>query len=233
MNLDQLTTFLLSLIFPLRCVTCKTRIRDGVLCSNCRSKIVISDGFTCPTCRRHSKDPYFPCHPTNFILLTSVNFQQKEVQDLVHSLKYQGLKLSAEEMANLIIPKFREYLFPLLNPEKTLLIPTPLHPQRLRKRGFNQSELLALKIKEKLNDKWLIKNVLKRIKNNKSQTECNSKKERAENVRGIFEVSENLKNYDLVIVDDVYTSGATTKEIVGTLKAAGAGRIIALIFAEA
>lgn len=54
-----------------------------------------------------------------------------------------------------------------------------------------------------------------------------------ENVQGIFEVPESLKNYDVVIIDDVYTSGATTKEIVKVLKTAGAGRIIALIFAEA
>jgi ComF family protein len=129
--------------------------------------------------------------------------------------------------------EFKEYLTPLLNPEKTFLVPTPLHSQRLRERGFNQSELLALKIAERLNFKWKVKNVLQRIKNNKSQTECKNKKERAENVQGIFAVSENIKDCDLVVIDDVYTSGATLQEIIKTLKTAGAGRIIALVFAEA
>jgi ComF family protein len=233
MKLGQLTDILLSLIFPLRCVTCTERIKNGALCNNCQSKIIIREGFTCPICRRRSKDPYFSCHKANFLLLTSTSFNQKEIQDLVHTLKYRNLKSSAEEMANIMSEKFKEYLVPLLNPEKTFLVPTPLHPQRLRERGFNQSELLTFKIAEKLGSEWQINKILKRIKNNKSQTECKNKKERADNVQGIFEVSENLKNYDVIIIDDVYTSGATTQEIVKTLKAAGAGRIIALIFAEA
>lgn len=140
MKLDQLATLLLSLIFPLRCITCGERIKGGVLCNNCRSRVVISEGFVCPICRRHSKDPYFPCHPTNFLLLTSASFQQKEVQDLVHTLKYRGLKSSTEEMADIMALNFKEYLLPLLNPEQTLFIPTPLHSKRLRERGFNQSE---------------------------------------------------------------------------------------------
>lgn len=234
MELEPFANTLLSLLFPLRCVTCNKRIRLGALCNDCRAKIVIRPGFICPICRRRSKDPYFSCHAqTGFLLLTPTSFQQKEIQDLVHSLKYRGLKSSVEEMANIIIPEIKEHLIPILNPAKTFFIPTPLHPQRLRERGFNQGELLALEIAKQLNGGWRIKNVLKRIVNNKSQTECKNKKERAENVKGIFAVSENIENYDLVVIDDVYTSGATTQEIVGTLKAAGAGRIVVITFAEA
>jgi ComF family protein len=151
----------------------------------------------------------------------------------VHSLKYAGLKSAAEEMAGLIEAGLGKSLLELLNPQNTLIVPAPLHPQRLQRRGFNQSDLLAIRIAEKMGPEWRAKRVLKRIKNNKSQTECKNKKERFKNVSGIFEVTEKLAGLDIVLVDDVFTSGATTREMMRTLKAAGAGRLIAVVFAEA
>ncbi len=233
-NIKFVGNLLLSLLFPLRCIACRERIKGGALCSACRAKIIIHRGFLCPTCRRHLPEPYSSCHPKNsFLLSAATSFQQPEVRELVHSLKYAGLKSAAEEMAGLMEMGLGNSLLELLNPQITLIVPAPLHFQKLQQRGFNQSDLLAIKIAEKMGPKWQIKRILKRIQNNKSQTECKNKKERFKNVSGIFEVTEKLAGPDIVLIDDVFTSGATMQEMMRTLKAAGAGRLIAIVFAEA
>lgn len=234
MNLDQLINFLLSLIFPLRCSTCKIRIKSGAWCADCRKKIIIRPSFICPTCRRRCPEPYLPCHPkNNFLLIAPTSFEQPEIRELIHSLKYDGLKSAAQEMADLIGQNIGKHIATLLNPEKTFIVPIPLHPTKLKQRGFNQSEQLALEITKKLGERWRVKNILTRNINNKSQTKCLNKQERIENVRGIFTVHQKLEGQDLIVVDDVFTSGATMQEAIRTLKKAGASRIIVLTFAEA
>jgi ComF family protein len=166
-------------------------------------------------------------------LAAPTSFEQSEIRELVHSLKYDGLKPITQEMATLINQSLGKNILKLLNPEKTFIIPIPLHPIKLKQRGFNQSEQLAREIAQKLGKGWRVKNILIRKINNKSQTECLNKKERIENVRGIFTVKQKLEGQDLIVVDDVFTSGATMREVIKTLKSAGAGRVVALTFAEA
>ncbi|MCJ7508243.1 MAG: hypothetical protein MUO85_05870 [candidate division Zixibacteria bacterium] len=117
--------------------------------------------------------------------------------------------------------------------ECDFLIPVPLHPSRKRKRGFNQSEILALEISQKLSLPTL-KDVLKRKKRTKDQTTLNAK-EREENVKGAFSIRDEDKILDkqIILVDDVMTTGATLKECARTLVEAGAREIVGLTVAVA
>ncbi|MCB9225009.1 MAG: phosphoribosyltransferase family protein [Crocinitomicaceae bacterium] len=139
------------------------------------------------------------------------NYQKgNQVQDLLHLIKYQKKTKLAEHLGERLaeeIPKSG----------LDMIIPIPLHPKKLRKRGFNQSTLIARGIHKRLqvpiNEK-----LVKRVKHNPSQTTV-SKYDRWENVRSIFDVSdhEKLKNKHLLIVDDVLTTGATIEACVKQL----------------
>jgi competence protein ComFC len=111
------------------------------------------------------------------------------------------------------------------------LIPVPLHKSRYRERGFNQSDILAEGI-SKVTGLSVLKNVLKRKKNTKDQTNL-SREQRDENVRGAFVVTEPkmINEKKIILVDDVITTGATLSECARVLKQAGAQKILGMTIA--
>ena len=113
------------------------------------------------------------------------------------------------------------------------LIPMPLHSSREKERGFNQSELLAEIISKTFNLP-LEKNILIRAKNTRAQAELTDWEERQANLQNAFTVAnpENLKGKNIILVDDVYTSGATMSAAAETLRASGAKKIIGLVLAK-
>ena len=114
-----------------------------------------------------------------------------------------------------------------------LIVPIPLHSKRRRERGFNQAELLAKTISENLG--LLPTNALERTKNTKAQAKLKKSECREENVAGCFKIKnpESVRDKNIILVDDVFTSGATMNEAVKILKENGAKRIIALVAAKA
>jgi len=113
------------------------------------------------------------------------------------------------------------------------LIPVPLHPRRKRHRGFNQA-LVLTKIMALEKNKVLIKNCLIKAQNNPPQTVVEAK-ERGENIKGVFAVKKarNIKDKVILLVDDVYTTGATVKECCGALLNAGAKEVRVITLAQA
>ena len=109
-----------------------------------------------------------------------------------------------------------------------------MFPAKERKRGFNQAKLIAEKASVFLNIP-IFNNILVKIRDTKTQTEMENYREREKNVTGCFAVSNPklITDKKLILVDDVFTSGATTNEAVRTLRAAGAVKIIALVIAKA
>jgi ComF family protein len=112
------------------------------------------------------------------------------------------------------------------------IIPVPLHPSRLRERGFNQALLLG-KILEKIHNKKVLTKVLRRTRNTVPQVELDHS-ERERNVRGAFAVSNQQEIMDktLLLVDDVFTTGATVNECARVLKKSGAGQVFVLTLAR-
>lgn len=102
------------------------------------------------------------------------------------------------------------------------IMPVPLHPVRLRQRGFNQALEIAKPISHKLGIPIL--NSASRRKNTRHQTDLNARQRRS-NVHGAFEIKQDATDKHIAIIDDVITTGCTTRELAATLKRAGAKRV--------
>ena len=106
----------------------------------------------------------------------------------------------------------------------------PLHPLRLRERGFNQSVLLAQRIAGRLNIPLLL-NACERTRNTSPQSTLPWQK-RGKNMRGAFACNTDLSGRNIAIVDDVMTTGASIEELARTLRLAGAGEVSAWVVAR-
>lgn len=112
-----------------------------------------------------------------------------------------------------------------------LIVPIPLHPARLRERGFNQAQLIAQILSERFHIPQSINN-LTRIRNTGSQSVL-SPKERWTNIQGAFTIKYScvINKKNVLIIDDLYTTGATSSEAARILKEAGAREVTALTLA--
>jgi len=118
-------------------------------------------------------------------------------------------------------------------PEESLVLPVPLHKKRLRERGFNQAEEIAKILASRLGLEMRA-DILKKVKDTPHLTKVKDKDERRKSVRDSFEISEPavVKGKTVVLVDDVYTSGATTGEIIKILRRKGAENVVVFVLAK-
>lgn len=155
-------------------------------------------------------------------------------RSLVRALKYKRLQPLASLMTEILISELEE-----LGVEfgaEALVLPIPLSFWRKGARGFNQAELLGEALADRLGLGFR-RDLLHKVKDTSSQVSL-SRPERAANVRGVFTLSENKKGEpacagrDILLVDDVVTTGATVREAARTLKKGGAGQVWVLAFAQ-
>ena len=138
------------------------------------------------------------------------------MRQAIHQLKYQNLKAISAHLARLLADYLR------LNPlPGEVLVPVPLHPRRLRERGYNQSALLARELANLINLP-LITDCLVRVKEARPQVRTATVKERRENVAGAFSCDGKISGKQIILVDDVCTSGATLEACATTVKNSGA-----------
>jgi len=152
------------------------------------------------------------------------------MRKLIYKLKYDSDLLIAEDLSILLTRMLLK--LPESVPGSAALLPVPLHPNRLRSRGFNQSEYLCRKTARKLGLK-LETRALRRIKETIPQHGL-GQAERAQNMSGAFSADPRLAGgRDFLIVDDIFTSGSTLREAALALKAAGASSVHGLTLARA
>jgi len=151
------------------------------------------------------------------------------IMEAISRLKYGGLTRLAKPLGNLLA-EYQDPDFPLS--ENDLLIPVPLHPRRLRERGFNQSLLLARQVSRRRSIP-LNFTALRRARQTQPQTQL-SGAERRKNVRGAFEVGkrEAVEGKRILLIDDVFTTGATVQECASVLREARAGEVHVLTLAR-
>lgn len=225
----------LDIFFPPRCFGCQI-YHSAYLCRRCRETIVINQTFFCPVCQNRLPENRRICHfDAPYILAAAADYHNELVQTLIHQLKYQSLTCALGPIASLL----EDYLSALqrngsYHLHRFIVIPVPLSSYRLRQRGFNQAGLIARRVAEKL-QLPLVAEALTRIKDTPKQSEAKTREERQQNVVGCFAVTDvrAIERKNVLLVDDVFTSGATVGEAARTLKAAGARRIIALTAARA
>lgn len=157
--------------------------------------------------------------------LSMLNYQPP-VDQLIQSVKFRGRLESAHLLGHLM----GRWLSQIIDIKPDLLIPVPLHNQRLRERGFNQATEIARPIARQLGC-YLDVNSCRRTKTTAPQSEL-SKKDRMKNVKGAFEVLKPVSGH-VAIIDDVMTTGSTAHEFATTLLKAGADSVDVWVCARA
>lgn len=235
---------LFAVIFPPLCLGCKKYCATEeekrlFLCNQCDNAIEMHNSFFCPECNRRLPEAKNTCHPeSKFILAAASSYQNKIVREIIHSLKYNRMTAAMKPIGK-IIENYLNKIIPNMDVRRPyIIVPIPLHAQKLRARGFNQSELIAqeLAIKLRVYDTLNLEietNNLIRIKNTKSQTKL-KKEERRANIEHCFTLKNpaEISGKNIILVDDVFTSGATMREAVKILKAAGAKKIVGFVVAK-
>lgn len=152
------------------------------------------------------------------------------MKELIHQFKYNGRDFLKQLLGRLLIEFINTYKLTLK--EFDFVIGIPMHPSKLRYREYNQSLLLAEEIARNFN-LVLLKEALYKIKDTLSQTQLDAQ-ERINNVVGSFRINPkfNLRDKNILIVDDLLTTGATASEAARIIKSAGARKVWVLALAS-
>jgi ComF family protein len=200
---------LLDLVFPPRCEVCRGSGPEP-LCAACLAQIK----FMKPQLGVHAATVY-----------------DGVVRDALHRLKFQNRRKLAEALG-VVLVQYLAQVESLKITELDWLVPVPLHPKRARERGFNQVELLARVIGRYY--ELPVRNALARIRNTHAQFAL-PREARSVNVRGAFQAVDRsaLAGRRVLLLDDIFTTGATAAECARTLLAAGAKRVEVLALSRA
>ena len=223
----------LAFVYPEVCQVCheaRATPAQGYVCGGCRAGVRVIEPPFCERCGR----PYegditttFECDNCRemdwqFAAARSAVVARDAVLEVIHGYKYRRALWFEPFLAELLI----RAAGPVLDGQRPdLIVPVPLHPTKQREREFNQAERLAKRLgvatQVPVNAK-----LLRRVRPTRTQTQL-SRPERLENVRNAFAMrgSRRLNGERIVVVDDVFTPGATTSACAGVLKGAGAGEV--------
>lgn len=234
----HLGRLLLSLLFPPRCAACDIPLLgalDAALCPTCSLEIGFLGSETCGYCG--STVGRFTdggkgcrnCSPTHmhFTRAAGVTDFEGSARKLVHALKYRNERHLAPWMAASMVRRILDVKFPVAF---THVMPVPLHPRRYRERGYNQAALLGNHIARALGCPFR-GDLLRRIRHTPSQTFLDFKA-RAGNVTDAFGMREEVPEAQVLLVDDVMTTGATADACARVLRGHGAKRVYVVVFAR-
>ncbi len=208
-------------LFPQACLLCSAS-KGGSLgvCSDCLCDLPYHDQSSCPQCglpsfeRQHCGSCL--ASTPDFDLTTAAFTYAYPISQVLQQYKYQQQLFLAETFANLMLQKLKPHNI-------DLIIPMPLHPNRLQERGFNQSLEIARIIGKRSN---IVVNsqAVARIKHSPPQASL-PLKERARNMKGAFICHEDLSGLRIALVDDVMTTGASLNALAKAVKAKGAAHV--------
>jgi competence protein ComFC len=209
----------LNLLFPSYCVSCGKQSYD--FCMDCLASLGPAE--------RECPKWIFPLY----------DYRHPSVKKAVWFLKYKRRKKLAAVMAEALYGRIVEELADLMvleNFDSPILIPVPLSPSRLRERGYNQAEIICrelIKIDDHKNFK-LDCNVLFKPKDSPHQAHIENRRERLQNIVGTFALKNTgyILGKNIILIDDVITTGATLSEARKVLREAGARKVIAFTFAH-
>ena len=218
-GIKELASGLLCLVYPFSCEVCEAKIGPDAqykgLCNSCLCKI------------RLINQPIFLAY-SNIKVIAACAYEGI-MKECVHLFKYKASLNLAEPLANLMLDCFNMNIG---GKNIDAIIPVPLHRQRLRERGFNQAHALAKRL-AKYTGIELRANAVARTKPTKSQTGL-SKTKRFTNLRGAFKITKGnlIKGRNILLIDDVFTTGSTIAECARPLLKAGAKSVKGLVLAK-
>lgn len=239
-HFSQLRQALLDFFFPLSCLGCGQK--DTLFCDRCLASVAPILEQSCPFCRRHITprgETCFACldakKPALDGVLVGFDYDQTLLDTAIHMFKYRSIESLALPLGNLLCRTVRSADLPLPD----LIVPVPLHPWRLRYRGFNQSELLARHLSEHLLPSTgipLDTEHLFRQRFTLPQQTMRSAEDRKRNIRDAFAVRKPgrslLKGKNIWLIDDVATTASTLEACARILKKAGAKSVFGIVLAR-
>jgi len=216
---------LLDLLFPKFCLGCGKF--GSYMCSSCFLKIHRLPYLKCPVCDRASIDGF--THPRckkRFGLDRLISFfpYTAVVQKAIKAIKYRYAHKVTDDL-------LRYVLLPEL-PKQSVFIPIPLYPSRRRFRGFNQAEIIARVLSKRLGVP-VRTDMLKRIRKTVPQVDMKNRQDRLSNTKGVFRVNKlPMQENPIILIDDVYTTGATMQSACEELKHVGVRNVWGLTIAQ-
>ena len=233
--MPDLWDHILHWVYPMDCAECLRPARDRRLpffCHACWESIRPIDGPICPCCGGPFASPVALAHspghlcgncresPPAFECARSPYAYEGVLAHAIHLFKYRKCPSLASPLADLMLV-WKEKIPPV-----DLVLAVPLHPKRLRMREFNQSLLLADRLATRLGLPLSLNHLL-RVRATLPQTELH-RADRVQNVRRAFAApqADDLQGRTVLLIDDVFTTGATVNECAKALRRAGVERVI-------
>ncbi len=214
-SLKKALIFLLQILYPKQCLICG-RLGQDTICSKCYNTLKIEAKV------EQDKNKTFNKH------LYIFKYEGK-IRNLIIDYKFNDKPYLNELFVKIILKnekicrKIKKY---------DIIIPVPIHKKRKNERGYNQSELIARKLAKNLNVELVTDSLIKQ-KNTLPQSTL-SKKQREENVKTVYKIQnkQKIENKKIILLDDIYTTGATAEECSKILKQNGAKEILVLTIAK-
>lgn len=204
-------------------------VLSGPACVRCGDELDDPSTDMCRACR---------LAPPPFERAVAYTFYHDPMREAIHALKYGHMRPAAKRMGAMLAQAIEQLAD--VAPKDLLVIPVPLHRSRRSQRGFNQARLLAmhaLRVLKHERPEWrftLASRTLLRQRATESQANLTPHQRRA-NVRGAFSVSDRsaVKDRNILLVDDILTTGATARAAAMTLRRAGATSVWVATLARA
>ncbi|HNR03628.1 MAG TPA: ComF family protein [Bacillota bacterium] len=220
--------YLLDLLYPPKpkCSICGRAGRLAV-CNACMASLDYLQGITCLHCGKQLNEQYDDCTCPD--CKTGIFYYERAYscfeyggmgKKLIHKLKYEGMVQLANVIAGLMAERLENERLVI-----DAIVPVPIHKKKLEARGFNQSQIIARELGERLHKP--VMGCLERMVETKEQYNLD-RNQRFLNIRGAFSVklSYNIGKYkNILLVDDIYTTGSTVNECSKLLKDAGAAKV--------
>lgn len=252
-KLKTAASWTLDLIFPRFCWGCEKELgsrEPGFICARCLLALPTNPSQNCLVCgiRSPSNETCPACRSKTKIrgLITVFSYQNEIIRKAIYALKYYSIENLAETLGRLAINHLKKEKLEDFFKE-AILVPVPLYRRRQRRRGFNQSELIAKKIAEEFKIP-VVSDLILRHRRTEIQAEIKDFKKRKANVSGAFKINPKkdfsvYKNSrpalrgsggqaKIILIDDVITSGATLEVCAQALAQAGFKKIYAFAIAR-
>lgn len=229
---QRITQQLLDIIFPPHCAGCQKS--GSILCASCLATFTVETSHTCNRCGRPLPAtgicPYCPTYRPGLSGLHAVGGFAGPLRSCIHALKYEGNTRLAEPLGAILAQAYTRWGL-----QTDAIIPVPLHHEREHERGYNHAQLLAEVCAAHLHVP-LRSDIIVRHRATAAQVGLNAQA-RQQNVVGAFECVQafrtgQLQGHSLLLLDDVYTTGATLGACARPLFAAGAREVWGLVLAR-
>ena len=241
MNFKKIIDKFLHILYPdnLKCYSCSKEVSElnnkTYLCEECYTKLPIIQGKVCLKCGEplFSEAKYcLRCKTTQFSFTHAYSFgaYAENLKDLIHDFKFNNKPYLSKCFASMLNTTYVLNILPKHKIDCVTYV--PLHFQRMKERGYNQSELLAHDFC-KLSGLPFYKNLLIKVKATKTQASLDMK-DRKTNLKNAFEVTykQIIKNKTILLIDDIFTTGSSCEECATELIKAGAYEVIVLTVAH-